>query len=495
MVKENFDLDPNPNLITVSGRVLDAPKVAYANDTFQPQKADWNLSKYRFKTPRPLNSWTWVMLDAGRSRRAWTDYQTRVFNTQGFQDTLRQWAGELNKVGITVGGPSIPGKEIYFQGDGWERQIQSVIEELAPKNLSFVLFILPDKDNTHIYNAVKLNCDVRHGVRNACVIANKFATKGVQYYANTSLKVNLKLGGTNHLLENNQLGIIDQGKTMLVGIDVTHPSPGSASSAPSIAAIVASIDKKISQFPAELRVQAAKQEKVDALDILLKSRLNLWRKHNQQYPQNIIVYRDGVSEGQYDMVVNDELPQLKKACRDLYPASDQKAGFPRISIVVVGKRHHTRFYVTDEKDAEMRSNNPPNGTVVDRGVTEARTFDFFLQAHRAMLGTARPGHYITVYDEIFRREKPKAPLMNAADTLQDLSHRLCYTFGRATKAVSICPPAYYADLVCERARCYLSDSFDPTSGGSTSGSSDSQSPATQDMVNIHERVKDTMFYI
>lgn len=31
----------------------------------------------------------------------------------------------------------------------------------------------------------------------------------------------------------------------------------------------------------------------------------------------------------------------------------------------------------------------------------------------------------------------------------------CYGFGRATKAVSICPPAYYADILAERGRCYL----------------------------------------
>jgi hypothetical protein len=41
------------------------------------------------------------------------------------------------------------------------------------------------------------------------------------------------------------LGIIDQNKTMVVGIDVTHPSPGSASNAPSVSAMVASVDKNI----------------------------------------------------------------------------------------------------------------------------------------------------------------------------------------------------------------------------------------------------------
>jgi eukaryotic translation initiation factor 2C len=50
---------------------------------------------------------------------------------------------------------------------------------------------------------------------------------------------------------------------------------------------------------------------------------------------------------------------------------------------------------------------------------------------------------------------------------------MCHLFARATKAVSICPPDY-ADLACERERCYLSGVFDPaTPGGSVvSGSTE-----------------------
>lgn len=101
-----------------------------------------------------------------------------------------------------------------------------------------------------------------------------------------------------------------------------------------------------------------------------------------------------------------------------------------------------------DEDADGRSKNPPNGTMVDRSVTKACNWDFYLQAHKVLQGTARPVHYFTVWDEIFHNRTPKTPFVNAADVLLDLTHRLCYLFGRATKAVSICPPAYYADLVC-----------------------------------------------
>jgi hypothetical protein len=88
--------------------------------------------------------------------------------------------------------------------------------------------------------------------------------------------------------------------------------------------------------------------------------------------------------------------------------------------------------------------------------------------------------------------------VNAADVLENLTHNLCYLFGRATKAVSICPPAYYADLVCERARCYLSGVYNPSPAETPAGSVAGGVAATEvdfDAVKIHDNVKDAMFYI
>ncbi len=48
--------------------------------------------------------------------------------------------------------------------------------------------------------------------------------------------------------------------TMLVGIDVTHPGPGSVRGTPSIAAVVASVDSFFAQFPASMQLQESKKE-------------------------------------------------------------------------------------------------------------------------------------------------------------------------------------------------------------------------------------------
>lgn len=103
-------------------------------------------------------------------------------------------------------------------------------------------------------------------------------------------------------------------------------------------------------------------------------------------------------------------------------------------------------------------------SVVDTGVTEARNWDFFLQSHHALQGTARPAHYFVLLNEIFTQEFV-GPGCRISDHLQKLTYDMCYLFGRSTGPVSIPPPVYYADLACERSRCYgdFDDDFSDTS--------------------------------
>ncbi|KAE8153717.1 ribonuclease H-like domain-containing protein [Aspergillus avenaceus] len=487
-----FGLELIPKLTTVVGRVLNCPDVRYGgNKSIRPKFGSWNMQSIQFSAKAELPYWSYLWLSYPTRRDPWRD-------DQALQPTIDAFTAVLRETGINAGN-CIRGQHVTVQDvdQDLEHAIRAFTSHAKPPK--FILVILPAVD-TALYNRVKYLCDVQEGLLNVCAVANKFAKpNNAQYFANVALKVNLKLGGRNQLVDPSKLGVVGERKTMVVGIDVTHPSPGSSSEAPSVAGVVASIDHTLAQWPADLRVQPARQEMVADLGPMLQSRLRLWSQHNGSYPQNVLVYRDGVSEGQYDIVLEKELPALRTACRELYPAHLTKQGYPRMTIVVVGKRHHHRFYPTKAEDAD-RSTNPQNGTVVDRGVTEARNWDFFLQAHTALQGTARPAHYYIVYDEIFRVQKVQQPLQNAADALEDLTHNMCYLFGRATKAVSICPPAYYADLVCERARCYLSKLFDPSSvpgsEPSVSGERRGGGPGAElNRVSIHDRVRDAMFYI
>jgi eukaryotic translation initiation factor 2C len=211
----------------------------------------------------------------------------------------------------------------------------------------------------------------------------------------------MKLGGMNHSIKLENMKPLDN-LTIIFGIDVTHPSPGSSESSPSIAGVVATIDSNFAQYPASIRTQEGRKEMVTELEVMIIERLKLWQTKNQgRLPNKVIVYRDGISESQYRTVIEEEYPAFVRAFDELYGA---KAKHPKITIVMVGKRHHTRFYPTKVEDADgggrqASTGNCKPGTVVDRGVTGEALFDFFLVAHQGLKGTSKPAHYVVLKDD------------------------------------------------------------------------------------------------
>ena len=118
------------------------------------------------------------------------------------------------------------------------------------------------------------------------------------------------------------------------------------------------------------------------------------------------------------------------------------------------------------------------------------------QAHNGLQGQVRPTHYTVVYDEN----------RHTADAMQQGTHTASYLYARATKAVSLVPPAYYADLACERGRYYLNDLFNTGSwekASSRGSKSDIEAEKTRVFEEakklwgkgLHDDIKEAMFYI
>jgi len=121
-----------------------------------------------------------------------------------------------------------------------------------------------------------------------------------------------------------------------------------------------------------------------------------------QMPTKIIYFRDGVSEGQYEKVLSQEVARIAGAWEEqLKNAKIFKKPGMRINVLaVVGvKRHHTRFYPMSKEDKDTRGNNNClPGTLVDSGVTSPYYRDFYLQSHSCIKGTARSTHYFVLRD-------------------------------------------------------------------------------------------------
>lgn len=477
-----FGVSVGESLATVNARVLNVPAVAYIDAAKKkiavtPFNGSWNMKSVRiFKRGNPISRWTYMNV---------VGYEHDKMVGEG---TMKEFATFMaDNMGVNIAkAPIKPPKDYMIKTSAQGLGLSNFFKWATGQKIQYIMFILGQKDSGALYAQIKRFGDCDHGIHTSCHVAKHlFKEKNFSYYTNVGLKVNLKSGGVNHKL-NNEFGLIKEGKTMLVGYDVTHPTnmnvvPGKEP--PSLVGLVASVDQDLAQWPAVAWQQKAKQEMLGSpLTDAFKSRLRLWQAKNaNRLPENIVIFRDGVSEGQFVQVLETELPMIREACRSMYTVKQ-----PKLSIIVSVKRHQTRFYPTSPGEMS-RSGNIKNGTVVDRGVTLAKCWDFYLTAHDALQGTARPAHYTVLLDEVFISKYGD----RAADELEGMTHQLCYLFGRATKAVSICPPAYYADIVCERARAHLPE-YDASDVESTSASTESSTGVAR---QVHPLLKDTMYYM
>ncbi|OEL21917.1 Protein argonaute 1 [Dichanthelium oligosanthes] len=318
---------------------------------------------------------------------------------------------------------------------------------------------------------LKRVCEIDLGIVSQCCCTKQVFKMNKQILANLALKINVKVGGRNTVLVDavsRRIPLVTDRPTIIFGADVTHPHPGEDSS-PSIAAVVASQDwPEVTKYAGLVSAQAHRQELIEDLykvwqdpqrgtvsGGMIRELLISFKRSTGQKPQRIIFYRDGVSEGQFYQVLLYELNAIRKACASL-EANYQ----PKVTFVVVQKRHHTRLFAHNHNDKNSvdRSGNILPGTVVDSKICHPTEFDFYLCSHAGIKGTSRPAHYHVLWDEN----------NFSADELQTLTNNLCYTYARCTRSVSIVPPAYYAHLAAFRARFYMepetSDSGSVASG-------------------------------
>ena len=85
-----------------------------------------------------------------------------------------------------------------------------------------------------------------------------------------------------------------------------------------MAAVVGSVNREFSQYAAQFASQhRADKDATDIVENLVdaaKGVLEAFQKRNNgQLPMKIVIYREGVSDGQFNQVVDREIPAIKEA--------------------------------------------------------------------------------------------------------------------------------------------------------------------------------------
>lgn len=381
-VKE-FGLSISHSMVEVKGRVLAPPKLQYGGARHKlyaaPVQGVWDMRGKQFHHGIEIRVWAIACFSPQRTCR---------------EDCIRTFTQQLQRISNDAGMPIIGQPCFCKYATGYD-QVEPMFRYLKQVfvGLQLVVIILPGK--TPVYAEVKRVGDTVLGMATQCVQSKNVIKPTPQTLSNLCLKINVKLGGVNNILvpglrlvllfkkahfsnltffQLNRPKVFNE-PVIFFGADVTHPPAGDTKK-PSIAAVVASMDGHPSRYAATVRVQQHRQEIIQNLSCMIKRLLVQFYRSTGFKPFRIIFYRDGVSEGQFPQVLNQELVAIRKACIEL--EDDYRPG---ITFIVVQKRHHTRLFCSEKLEQIGRSGNIPAGTTVDIGITHPTEFDFYLCSH------------------------------------------------------------------------------------------------------------------
>ncbi|PSS21604.1 Protein argonaute like [Actinidia chinensis var. chinensis] len=477
----NYDAEPmlrscgisiSTNFTQVEGRVLPAPKLKAGNgEDFFPRNGRWNFNNKKLVEPTKIERWAVV------------NFSARCDTRGLIRDLIR--IAEMKGVHID------PPFDVFEESPQNRRapppiRVEKMFEDIQsklPGAPQFLLCLLPDRKNSDLYGPWKRKNLADYGIVNQCMAPMRVND---QYLNNLLLKINAKLGGLNSLLaveHSPSIPLVSKVPTIIIGMDVSHGSPGQ-SDIPSIAAVVSSRHwPLISRYRASVRTQSPKVEMIDSLykrvsdtedeGIMRELLLDFYLSSGKRKPDQIIIFRDGVSESQFNQVLNIELDQIIEACKFL----DEKWS-PKFVVIVAQKNHHTKFFQPGSPD------NVPPGTVIDNKICHPRNNDFYLCAHAGMIGTTRPTHYHVLLDEVGF----------SADELQELVHSLSYVYQRSTTAISVVAPICYAHLAATQVGTFMKfEDMSETSSSHGALTSAGPVPVPQ-LPKLAESVCNSMFF-
>lgn len=433
---KDYGLSINNAQMTTQARILPPPGISFGAKTKVEQpgtKGRWDLRGKTFHTPNPQELTSWgIGIFPGRV--ALGQPQLEKFA----MDMVKQYRGHGGLVANVK--PHLmpldadPGKAVA--------DLYQAVGNAFNQRPQMLVFVVQNKDSQH-YLRIKKSCDCRFGVVSQVMQAAQVSKGNPQYISNVLMKFNAKLGGsTSAVVPHASSGFKGKfpGPTLFIGADVSHASPGSDQ--PSMAALTVSFDRQAARYAAGCQTNGRRVEMITEKNVrsILGPLIQGWMTQvgNGSLPTQVYYMRDGVSEGQFIQVMQEEVPHIRGVLNQL--AGGVWTG--KLTVIVASKRHHIRAFPKGA-DADQKG-NPLPGTLIERDVTTPLDFDFYLYSHIALQGTSRPVHYTVLSDEA------KHP----PHVLQNMIYEHCYQYMRSTTSVSLHPAVYYAHLASNRAKAH-----------------------------------------
>ncbi|KAI5863615.1 Piwi-domain-containing protein [Durotheca rogersii] len=431
-----FGIKISPQMAVTQARLLQNPEVSFGNQKINPGTSGrWDLRGKTFLEPNAyeLKSWSFICLG-------------QACKQNELENFARQFSGAYRNHGAKITKAPYMRMMSYSEGN-YSDLVKIAVQETTRycKEYPQIIFFLLENKNILSYERIKKTMDCTFNIVSQCLQGGHASKCNAQYISNLAMKVNSKLGGVTCRVpvRENRAPAFWSRPTLIIGLDVSHG--GAIGQNPSMAALTMSLDKDATRYAAACETNGYRVEVVRAttMHMMLPKLVRHWKSINGCAPRHVYFIRDGVSEGQFQDVLDIELGEIRRIFRE-------NDCHPQFTVIIATKRHHVRFFPkSGDRTTADHNGNPLPGTLVERDVTHPQHFDFYLCSHVAIQGTARPVHYQVILDEA--GIKP--------DDLQKMIYQQCYQYCRSTTPVSLHPAVYYSHLASNRARCH--ENIDP----------------------------------
>uniref|UniRef100_A0A3P8QWH1 ribonuclease H n=2 Tax=Astatotilapia calliptera TaxID=8154 RepID=A0A3P8QWH1_ASTCA len=397
---DKWGLSFDNQLLNLAGRVLPVERIYQRSRSYDynPWAADWakEMRGLAVISAPPLNNWLL--------------FHTRR-NSNEASSLLQNLSRVSGPLGITMGKP------VMIQYEDHQESLLAALRHSVGPQIEMVVVVLPNNRKDR-YDSVKKFLCVDRPTPSQCVVARTLSRPQALMTIATKIALQMacKMGGELWSVE------IPLKQLMIVGIDCYHDT---AAGKRSIGALVASLNQSMSRWFSKCVLQHKGQEIMDELKKTLSAALKEYLRFNGCLPSRIIVYRDGVGDGQLHSVVNYEVQQIMDSIKSM--GQDYN---PKLSVVVVRKRISSRFFA----HINGKVSNPPPGTIIDAEVTRPEWYDFYIVSQAVRSGSVSPTHYNVVYDT--SGLKP--------DHMQRLTYKLCHMYYNWQGIIRVPAPCQYA---------------------------------------------------
>ncbi|XP_044742095.1 piwi-like protein Ago3 [Chrysoperla carnea] len=356
-----------------------------------------------------------------------------VIFTPGDRIKAESFTDMLLQVCDPMGMRICPPQLICLQNDATETYVQMLNEIIQPDVQIIVLLCPRIRDDR--YSAIKKICCVDKPIPSQVIQSRTIKSNLKQLrpvVRNIALKMNCKLGG--------QLWSINFPKHnwMICGIDVYHDNR--SRSRKSVVGFVASMNQQITRWFSQVAFQTKTEELCSALKALFTNALKNFFNVNGNWPTQIFIFRDGISDGQLKFSKQYEIPQLMEALKIIWNSNicrpDQ---MPKLTFIVVQKRINTRLFLQDNEK------NPPPGSIIDHTITRRDWYDFFLIPQCTRQGTVSVTHYVVIEDQSG---------MSVAH-IQQLAFKMCHMYYNWSGTISVPAPCQYAHRLASLVGTYI----------------------------------------